>query len=321
MQSRVDDSMAMGTRLRRARLSNNTSKTLWQSRIVPKGAWGLLFKPMPPPLLQKIEQLKKTIFHYGTMGSTALRTLLEGHYHDIAFMSDIWCLCELHRNIHTIMTTAGTWPKFIKGSWPKRVHDFLCELGWQPQITTTWCYTHRQCGQINIANNRHEETILQIKHKVRESRRFKLFQTFLKQDRRDARELQANNWNYDEQQCTLARKTYSKVNGDGKTLMTGGGCSIAYYGIRKSEPYTQCPLCKAKIVPCWNHSLWHCTYFQNRPAIPISHAAQRLGWPDDDETPKSHLTRVSWMAHVKQTIHARFGFHDTTSSGNPHDYA
>ena len=52
-----------------------------------------------------------------------------------------------------------------------------------------------------------------------------------------------------------------------------------------------------------------------------SHAAQRLGWPDDDETPKSHLTRVSWMAHVKQTIHARFGFHDTTSRGNPHDYA
>ena len=150
--------------------------------------------------------MKKTIFHYGTMGSTALRTLLEGHYHDIAFMSGIWCLCELHRNIHTIMTTAGTWPKFIKGSWPKRVHDFLCELGWQPQITTTWCYTHRQCGQINIANNRHVETILQIKHKVRESWRFKLFQTFLKQDRRDARELQANNWNYDEQQCTLAGK-------------------------------------------------------------------------------------------------------------------
>ena len=239
MQSRVDDSMAMGTRLRSARLSNNTSKTLWQSRIVPKGAWGLLFKPMPLSLLQKIEQLKKTIFHYGTMGSAALRTLLEGHYHDIAFMSGIWCLCELHRNIHTIMTTAGAWPKFIKGSWPKRVHDFLCELGWQPQITTTWCYTHRQCGQINIANNRHEETILQIKHKVRESWRFKLFQTFLKQDRRDARELQANNWNYDEQQC---RKTYSKVNGDGKTLMTGGGCSIAYYGIRKSEPYTQSTL-------------------------------------------------------------------------------
>ena len=319
MQSRVDDSIAMGTRLRRARLSNNTSRALWQSRIVPKGAWGLLFKPIPPPLLKKLEQLKKTIFHYGTMGSTALRTLLEGHYHDIAFMSGIWSLCELHRNIHTIMAQTCRWPHFIKGSWPKRVHDFLCDLGWQPHINQTWSYTHRQCGQINIANNRNEENITQIKHKVRESWRFKLFISFLDQNRRDARELQTHEWHYDEQQCTIARKTYSKINGDGKTIMTGGGCSIAYYGIRKNEPYTHCPLCKVKVVPCWNHSLWHCAYFHNRPTVPISHAAQRLGWPDDDETPKSHLTRVSWMAHVKQTIHAKFGFHETKSSSiQPH---
>lgn len=176
-------------------------------------------------------------------------------------------------------------------------------------------WTDQHCRQQTWGNNCPNQTqskgILEIQTVPK---------TFLKQDRRDARELQANNWNYDEQQCTLARKTYSQVK-EGKKIMTRGGCSIAYYGIRKSEPYTQCPLCKAKIVPCWNHSLWHCAYFQNRPAIPISHAAQRLGWPDDDETPKSHLTRVSWMAHVKQAIHARCGFHDTTSSENPHDHA
>ena len=41
MQRRVDACTAMGTWLRRARLSNNTSRALWQSRIVPMRRWFL----------------------------------------------------------------------------------------------------------------------------------------------------------------------------------------------------------------------------------------------------------------------------------------
>ena len=62
-------------------------------------------------------------------------------------------------------------------------------------------------------------------------------------------------------------------------------------------------------------------HFQNRPTIPISHAAPRLGRPDEHATPTSHLTRASRIAHVKQTTHAKFGFHDAkTSRQNPQDH-
>ena len=166
-------------------------------------------------------------------------------------------------------------------------------------------WTHQTCKQQN------RRTLTQIKHRVRESWRFKMFFPFwIRTGVMPGNYQQMIGSMTNTTMHHIARKTYRKINGDAKTLMTRGGCSIAYIMAFERMNHTHsAPLCQAKVVPCWNHSLWHCSHAnKKKPPVPISHAAQRLGWPDAEETPKNHFASVSCMAHVKQAIHPKFAF-------------
>ena len=239
------------------------------------------------------------------MYSTDLRSLLERHFHDIEFMAGTWALEELVRNSCNILATAP-WHQHTRGTWTHRVHDWLSNMGWEPQ-QQQWHYKHPQCGHIHLDNVANHDQVQSIKHQLRETWRRKLFHRFKAHNRRDARE--RSNWQYSEKRCSIACNTYNKTTGEGKAVLTGGGCSVAYYGKRKNNPYTYCPLCKAEETPAWQHSMWHCPYFTGRPSKTSTPEAQRLGWPEANEPPENHLSRVSWMAGIKKVLHDMFGFH------------
>ncbi len=104
---------------------------------------------------------------------TDLRSLLEGHFHDIEFMAGTWALEELVPNSCNILATAP-WHQHTRGTWTHRVHDWLSNMGWEPQ-QQQWHYKHPQCGHIHLDDVANHDQVQSIKHQLRETWRRKLF--------------------------------------------------------------------------------------------------------------------------------------------------
>ncbi len=135
--------------------------------------------------------------------------------------------------------------------------------------------------------------------------------SILDQDRRDARKLPANDWQYDEHN----NAPYSKKNipqnqrrckdpHDTRRLF-----HRIYYGIRKNEPYTQCPPLPGQGCPVLESqfmALFPCQ--QEKATRPNLSRCSTFGLARCGGNTQKPFCSVSCMAHVKQAIHPKFAF-------------
>ena len=292
-EERKEGALEMARRLANAPLSTGVKRHLWTTRVIPKAAWGSLFRQPTTKVCAAFQRWFRQAFYVHKMGSPDIQVLLEGHAADYSYQANAKAVAEFSR----VVSAQTSWRGQL-GSWFGHVRRFLQGLGWQQhEVGRPQRWRHDELGyDATIGNN-----LNQFQHQLRETWRLQKWKAFINSDRRDAAQLRG--LPYNGRRLQRARMLFQRGDGHQRAVMCGAALSTAFYEKRVSgAPSATCAWCGAEEPAGWDHLVWRCSAFQGRPVQPRDGLQRRLGWPQERDSPLRGREVLQWMASIRRAV-------------------
>ena len=273
LAERREAALNRGRRISRMPVARELRIRFWRALVIPKMAWGWLFKWPTKKLCTTVRQCMRRVGHIHKAGSTSLISILEGNHSDLSFKAGQDAYAALRRQN---LWSQRQWTRQIEqGTWLGRVRTFLAHLGWVEVAAFSW--QHFQGDRLRWHRDPRGLHLQRELHVLRESWRAHSFREFLESSRRDANGLALQGAAYNEARAEQARRAYSNGSSHERAVLVGAALSDALYS--ENPAGATCRWCATGAVPSWQHLAWECDGFADSRPGRGDALCNRLGWP------------------------------------------
>ena len=273
LAERREAALNRGRRISRMPVARELRIRFWRALVIPKMAWGWLFKWPTKKLCTTVRQCMRRVGHIHKAGSASLISILEGNHSDLSFKAGQDAYAALRRQG---LWSQRQWTRQIEqGTWLGRVRTFLAHLGWVEVAAFSW--QHFQGARLRWHRDPRGLHLQRELHVLRESWRAHSFREFLESSRRDANGLALQGAAYNEARAEQARRAYSNGSSHERAVLVGAAMSDAFYS--ENPAGAACRWCATGAVPSWQHLAWECDGFADSRTGRGDALYNRLGWP------------------------------------------
>ena len=281
------------------------------AKAVPKAAYGWFCCPPKPSTFKRLDAMIARAGPNPSQGDASLKQLFRGHSSSAAFAAGQQVLMAAWRRAVKSNKPPGI---FREEGWVMTLRAFLEANGFTESGPWRWAAPCESSRVIDLDPSSSDfiRSKGEMGHVLREAWRQTLFEKWRARNLVTSRVCKSGQ--YSEARCTATRKL---VGDHPHRFAVVCGAPVSFQrravmepsrakekGCSKRARMIQCPWCKGREAPDWDHVCWRCPANGRAPylAPPTDPLQRRLGWASMARTPAYNRDVLDWMAEIRQRV-------------------